>query len=150
MTMSQRKCDISLILACYDEAGHLEESVRQVISVLDSTRWVYEIIFVDDCSTDGTQGVIEKIRAEHRHKDISTLFHAKNAGRGKTVSDGFRLAMGDIGPMVPDRCCVVLEKRNPQLRSKLHGTFLELRTGTGSIALRSGMHKRIEPCGDEQ
>jgi glycosyltransferase involved in cell wall biosynthesis len=96
MTMSQRKCDISLILACYDEAGHLEESVRQVISVLDSTRWVYEIIFVDDCSTDGTQGVIEKIRAEHRHKDISTLFHAKNAGRGKTVSDGFRLAMGDI------------------------------------------------------
>src|SRR5579863_4366633 len=94
--MGATKCDLSLILACYNEAGHLEESVRQVTSVLDSTRWVYEIIFVDDTSTDETPRIIDKLIAEHSSKDFSKLLHAKNTGRGKTVCDGFRAAKGDI------------------------------------------------------
>src|SRR4051812_46234273 len=43
-------------------------------------------------------------------------------------------AMGDIRPMIPDRCCVVLGKRNTQLGCKLHGTFLELRTCSRAFA----------------
>lgn len=94
--MNQSKCDLSLIVACYNEAEHLEHSVRQVMSVLDGTRLVYEIIFVDDVSKDATRSIIEKIAREHPDKDITTLFHSENTGRGRTVCDGFRLAKGDI------------------------------------------------------
>jgi hypothetical protein len=94
--MSESKCDLSLIIACYNEAGHLQESVREILSVLDSTCWAYEIIFVDDCSTDETSKIIDKIMMMHRSKDMSKLAHAKNTGRGKTVCDGFRQAKGDV------------------------------------------------------
>jgi glycosyltransferase involved in cell wall biosynthesis len=94
--MSVRKCDLSLILACYNEAGHLEESVRQITRVLDSTRWSYEIIFVDDCSADETCSIIDKIMKEYRSADMTKVVHARNTGRGKTVCDGFRRAKGDI------------------------------------------------------
>jgi glycosyltransferase involved in cell wall biosynthesis len=94
--MGASKCDLSLIVACYNEAGHLEESVRVIMSVLDSTRWVYEIIFVDDASLDETPRIIDKIIAEHPSKDLSKLVHASNTGRGKTVCDGFRAAKGDV------------------------------------------------------
>src|SRR5262249_32833021 len=94
--MSESKFDVSLILACFNEAGHLEESVREIVGVLDSTRWRYEIIFVDDASSDETCSIIDRIMTNYRSPDMTKLVHAKNAGRGKTVCDGFRQAKGDI------------------------------------------------------
>jgi hypothetical protein len=94
--MSHSKCDLSLVIACFNEAEHLEHSVQQVMSVLDATRFAYEIIFVDDCSKDATRSIIEKIAIKCPDKDIATLFHSENTGRGRTVCDGFRSAKGDI------------------------------------------------------
>jgi glycosyltransferase involved in cell wall biosynthesis len=94
--MSGGKCDVSLILACYNEAGHLEESVRQILAVLDDTRWAYEVIFVDDCSVDETSNLIDGIIQRCPSKRMSKLCHTKNWGRGRTVCDGFRQARGEV------------------------------------------------------
>lgn len=94
--MTNPRVDLSLVIACYNEAPLLAGSIEQVIEMLDVTRWNYEIIFVDDCSRDGTRELIEQISAEHPTKALRHFYHLENTGRGRTVSDGFRLATGDV------------------------------------------------------
>jgi glycosyltransferase involved in cell wall biosynthesis len=92
--MSVPRVDLSLVLACYGEERILEESVRQIVEVLDSARWSWEVIFVDDASRDGTRGVIDALIAGYGDRPFRRLFHEHNTGRGRTVADGFRLAHG--------------------------------------------------------
>lgn len=55
--------DLSLIVPCYQEEGHLRESVAAVLETLEGTRLDYELVFVDDASSDATRDVIEAICA---------------------------------------------------------------------------------------
>ena len=92
--------DLSLVVACYNEASHLEDSVRQVIDTLDRTRWSYELIFIDDCSQDGTRAVIDDLVARYPRHHLRTAHHQKNTGRGRTVTDGLRLARGRVAGFI--------------------------------------------------
>mgnify|MGYP005837645813 CR=1 FL=1 len=88
--------DISLVIACYNEETLLAESVRQTVEILDTTRLAYEMIFVDDCSCDRTRELIGEIVAAHPDGRMRKLFHERNTGRGGAVSDGFRMAQGEV------------------------------------------------------
>lgn len=88
--------DLSLIIPCYNEELILEASVKQVFEILNNTRFDYEIIFVDDHSKDNTKSVIENITRSYPDKKISAIFHAENKGRGRSVSDGIKIAKGDV------------------------------------------------------
>ena len=88
--------DISLVIACYNEGPILEDSIRQVLEILDSTCWSYELIFVEDCSQDKTRELIRKIMQNYPNHDLHLLLHETNRGRGRTVSDGFRTARGKV------------------------------------------------------
>ncbi len=90
----QEGLDLSLVVACYNEAGHLEDSIRQIFKVLSTTRYSYEFIFVDDASSDATRDII--MRLCNNQKNMSYLFHEENEGRGKAVSDGIRKAAGEV------------------------------------------------------
>ncbi len=87
---------LSVVVACYNEEPHLEDSFRQLRAVLDDFRRPWEIVFVDDCSRDGTRAVLERLVREHPGLPLRVLLHERNQGRGATVSDGFRAARGDI------------------------------------------------------
>jgi glycosyltransferase involved in cell wall biosynthesis len=91
--MSKRP-DFTLILACFNEAPHFEESVRQIDEVLSLSHISYEILFVDDKSRDNTAELIA--RALVRHKNRRAVYHRFNMGRGRTVSDGIMNARGTI------------------------------------------------------
>jgi glycosyltransferase involved in cell wall biosynthesis len=88
--------DLSLVLACYNEALVIEDSVAEIIEVLDNTRYSYELIFVDDCSNDRTRELIDRLIERYPDKRMSRIFHTENKGRGGTVSDGIRAAQGDV------------------------------------------------------
>jgi glycosyltransferase involved in cell wall biosynthesis len=88
--------DLSLVLACYNEESHLESSVHQIVTCLDSTRLKYEIIFVDDMSQDATRAIIDRVIAAMPQRSLRRIFHEHNTGRGGAVTDGFRSAVGDI------------------------------------------------------
>ena len=90
------RCDLSLIIACYNEEAFLKESLHRVIEILDILKITYEIIFVEDKSVDRTKDVINEIIDEYRDLKTKAIFHSKNEGRGKAVSDGFRAAAGDV------------------------------------------------------
>ena len=90
-----RKVDFSLILACYNEGATFEKSVREIVSVLNNLiKWNWEIMFVEDKSTDETKKSVEEFTKEI--KNAKAIFHTKNEGRGKSVSDGIKAAKGII------------------------------------------------------
>ena len=89
-----QKVDFSLILACYNESTTFEKSVREIISVLNNLKRNWEIIFVEDKSTDETKKSVEEFTKEI--KNAKAIFHTKNEGRGKSVSDGIKAAKGII------------------------------------------------------
>jgi glycosyltransferase involved in cell wall biosynthesis len=94
--MSNPAIDLSLVIACYNEEPVLEDSVRQAIEILDSTRFTYEIIFVDDCSQDRTRELIDSLMIRYNDKNFRKVFHEHNTGRGRAVADGIRIARGDV------------------------------------------------------
>ncbi len=87
---------LSLVLACYDEAEHLQSSFAEIRETLEQTTWPFEIIFVDDKSRDGTPEMLRALVAAHPELDLRLILHEHNEGRGATVSDGFRAARGTI------------------------------------------------------
>jgi glycosyltransferase involved in cell wall biosynthesis len=87
---------LSLVLACYNEAEHLEASFEEIRETLDQTRWPYEVIFVDDVSRDRTREILRAIVASHPGHDLRLILHEQNKGRGATVTDGFRAARGEV------------------------------------------------------
>jgi glycosyltransferase involved in cell wall biosynthesis len=86
--------DLSLVLACYNEEKLLERSVGEIFQVLDALRVTSEVIFVDDTSRDRTRDIIARILRENPRRDLRTVEHVHNVGRGGTVSDGIRAALG--------------------------------------------------------
>ena len=98
--MSTAPLDLSLILACYNEELVIEESVAQIVEVLDKTRYSYEIIFVDDCSKDRTRELIDSTIQLYPGQQMSRIFHEHNKGRGGTVADGIRAAQGDVAGFI--------------------------------------------------
>lgn len=88
------KVYFSLIIACFNEGPEFEKSVRKIISVLIKLSKSWEIIFVEDKSTDKTPETVKAI--VESIKNCRAIFHKRNMGRGKTVSDGIIAAKGKI------------------------------------------------------
>jgi glycosyltransferase involved in cell wall biosynthesis len=93
---SQKKPDFSLVLACYNEESHLKNSIDDILSVLDYTKFTYEVIFVDDQSSDRTREIIKQVIAGKKSHSLKAVFHDKNTGRGGAVTSGIRAAAAEI------------------------------------------------------
>jgi glycosyltransferase involved in cell wall biosynthesis len=87
---------LSLVLACYNEAEHLEQSFAEIRDTLEQARFPFEILFVDDVSRDRTREILARLVADHPQLQLRTILHERNRGRGATVSDGFRAARGAV------------------------------------------------------
>jgi glycosyltransferase involved in cell wall biosynthesis len=94
--VSEHPPHLSVVLACYNEAEHLEESFREIRETLLQTGWPFEVIFVDDMSRDHTRDLLRAIVENHPDLDLRLILHETNRGRGATVTDGFRAARGGI------------------------------------------------------
>ena len=86
--------DLSIIFPCYNESPVFEDSVKKVTAFMDTTGIDYEIIFVDDKSSDNTPDLIRALLKYD--KRFSAIFHERNIGRGGSVSDGLKSASGVV------------------------------------------------------
>lgn len=84
--------DISIVVPCYQEEGHLRKSVEDIFFLLNGTKYKFELIFVDDCSRDKTRDVILSIVKDF--PNTKHLFHEANTGRGGAFMDGVKMAQG--------------------------------------------------------
>ncbi|MDQ6960929.1 MAG: glycosyltransferase family 2 protein [Mariprofundaceae bacterium] len=86
--------DLSVVIACYNEAEHIEQSLPTLEASLQASGLVYELIVIDDCSADHTAKILHQL-FDHRD-DVQVIFHAENQGRGATVQEGLMLASGEV------------------------------------------------------
>lgn len=86
--------DVSIILPAYNEVDSVDGVYDQVVRVLDATGWSYEIVFVDDGSTDGTWQKLRAIAAEDQR--VRLIKHRRNFGKASALANGFSYSRGDI------------------------------------------------------
>lgn len=83
---------MSLVLALYNEGPTLKQSLKTIYKSLQGIRKTWEVILVEDKSTDDTLTTVQKLLPNLKHTRLIT--HKENQGRGKTVSDGILNAKG--------------------------------------------------------
>jgi len=78
--------EISVIIPCYNLQNIIETTVTEIIKTLEQFSNSFEIIIVDDGSTDNTLDIIKEL--EINNKIIQTLTYSKNRGKGYAVKSG--------------------------------------------------------------
>ncbi len=85
---------LSLLIPAYNEALRIGETIRESVRALELIGCEYEIIIVDDGSTDDTPSEIENIA---RHYDsVKYVFLPENMGKGNAVKRGFQLSTKEL------------------------------------------------------
>lgn len=86
---------ISILIPCYNEVENAKAIAEAVENVLTSelSRYDYEIVFIDNCSTDGTRDVIAKLCKAN--KKIKAIFNVTNFGQFNSPFHGICQCSGD-------------------------------------------------------
>jgi glycosyltransferase involved in cell wall biosynthesis len=86
--------ELSVVIPAYNEEANVEACHRELVSVLEAHGQSFEIVFVDDGSTDGTAGALRRIaRADPR---VRVLRLRRNAGQSAALDAGFRAVRGGV------------------------------------------------------
>lgn len=86
--------DVSVILPAYNEGDSIDGVYRQILGVLDKRDIAYEILFIDDGSTDDTWKHIDALA--HKDRRVRALRHRTNFGKASALANGFTYARGQI------------------------------------------------------
>ncbi len=86
--------DISVVIPLLNEDESLPELTAWIERVMDEHQYSYEVIYVDDGSTDNSWNVIEELRAKNHH--IKGIKFQRNYGKSAGLNEGFRAAQGDV------------------------------------------------------
>jgi len=82
---------LSYFFPAHDEAQNIEALVTEALQALPALADVFEIIAVDDGSTDGTAGIADRLAAEHPGV-VRVVHHPVNRGYGAALRSGFAAA----------------------------------------------------------
>ena len=86
--------DISIVIPLLNEEESLQELYDWIAKVMQSNRYLYEIIFIDDGSTDTSWQVIEKLSA--KNNTVKGIRFQKNYGKSQALDAGFEVAKGAV------------------------------------------------------
>ena len=86
--------DISVIIPLYNEAESLPELTSWISRVMDEKGYSYEIIFINDGSSDNSWDVIEELR--EKNANIHGIKFRRNYGKSPALYCGFERAKGDV------------------------------------------------------
>src|SRR2546430_15876842 len=86
--------DLSIVVTLYNEAGSVDELYRRAVAVLDPGPRSFELIFVDDGSTDGTFAALERLHAADPR--IRAVRFKRNFGQHPAMHAGLARARGDV------------------------------------------------------
>jgi dolichyl-phosphate beta-glucosyltransferase len=115
MTAPARELDLSVVIPAYNEEARLEPTLGRVIEYCREHHPEFEVLVVDDGSTDGTRDLVERIAAGEQRVRLIAL--GDNRGKGAAVRAGMLAARGrevlfsDADLATPIEELVVLRQR---------------------------------------
>lgn len=83
--------DLSIVICVYNEELNIEPLVESINNILKKTTYTFEIIYVDDGSTDRTVNVIKALKDEH----VQLIELKKNYGQSAALAAGINYASGN-------------------------------------------------------
>jgi len=84
---------LSVVIPAYNEEPNVEPCYRELVSVLEGLGRPFEVIVVDDGSSDGTFAALSRLAEADRR--LRVLRFGRNAGQTAALAAGFRAARGD-------------------------------------------------------
>jgi glycosyltransferase involved in cell wall biosynthesis len=130
---------VSVFFPCYNEQGNVARTVENALRVLEKLNADFEIVVVDDGSSDETARIADEIAG--RDKRVKVVHHERNLGYGAALQSGFAAAtkelvfytdgdgqfdMNEMPPLLPLMeqwdivSCYRLNRRDPLIR-KING-----------------------------
>ena len=94
MGMMEKSLDISVVVPLYNEEESLPELVAWIDRVAKANNLTYEVIMVDDGSTDGSWGVVKELKA--KYPAIRGISFVRNYGKSAALYCGFDMAQGEV------------------------------------------------------
>ena len=86
--------DISVVIPLYNEAESLPELYAWIARVMEEHHFSYEVIFINDGSTDTSWQVIEDL--SRSHDEVKGIKFRRNYGKSPALYCGFKEAQGDV------------------------------------------------------
>ncbi len=90
---------ISVVVMAFNEVSSLETVVRETESILSELGRIYEIIIIDDGSSDGTETIADRLAEEFA--TVRVVHHKTNQGLGAVYRTGFSQVQGDFVTFFP-------------------------------------------------
>jgi len=86
--------DATVILPAFNEQDHVMAEVERICAALDASEFSYEVLAIDDASTDGTLKVLRE--AELRFPHVKVVSFRRNGGSGTARRIGTQMARGQV------------------------------------------------------
>lgn len=84
------KIKISAMFPCYNDSGTIVGLIENITEELEKFSSEFEVIVVDDCSSDNSREVLKSAQKSNRR--LKLIFHEQNMGYGATILDGLKNA----------------------------------------------------------
>jgi glycosyltransferase involved in cell wall biosynthesis len=85
----EKQLAVTVVIPTYNE----HETLREIVAKVRAVGLHYEIIIVDDGSTDGSREVLRELA---ELKDVQVILHDVNFGKGAALRSGFQFARGEV------------------------------------------------------
>lgn len=92
--MKKSNLSISVFFPCYNDEKSISLLVEKSYSMLKKIATEYEVIVIDDYSTDKSRIFLRKLKT--KHSKLKLIFHEKNQGYGGTLQTGFNTCKNDL------------------------------------------------------
>jgi len=86
--------DLSIVIPVFNERDNLEPLLREIAASLSGLEVSYEVLMIDDGSTDGSDEALRRLRDVY--PALRVVRFARNAGQTAAMDAGFRRARGDV------------------------------------------------------
>lgn len=93
---------LSIVVPALNEEKNLRRTINTIVQALQEESCDYEIIIINDGSTDNTGPLADTLAKENQN--IRTIHHSKPQGRGATLNEGLSLANNDLLTWINGKC----------------------------------------------